>query len=185
MNGGSLIAHIKAALPLEAVLSDAGIHLERGKRRCPFHDDRSPSFTSRGEKWRCWACGEGGDVLDFVKKFHGLDTRGAIKMLADRAGISTHRTPADTRAAVQARQERGEREKTYRAWEKHKVDSMAALLWLYRQKEAQGFAEDELKVFAPLIHAMPEIEYTYETVFCTRDDTARRALFEEEYHNAG
>ncbi len=49
--------------------------------RCPFHDDRTPSFTIKKNRWRCWVCNEGGDTLDFIQKFHGTDFFGALTIL--------------------------------------------------------------------------------------------------------
>lgn len=50
---------------------------------CPFHQDRSPSFTiyAGGQRFKCFGCGAGGDVLDFVQRAYGLDLAGAIRML--------------------------------------------------------------------------------------------------------
>jgi DNA primase len=66
----------------------AGIKLIRCgsdfKACCPFHSDRSPSFTiySGGQRWYCFGCGEQGDVLDFLCKLHHVGLRDALGMLA-------------------------------------------------------------------------------------------------------
>lgn len=44
-----MIEAIKSALPFEAVLRDAGIRIEHGKAPCPFHEDKTPSFSVKGE----------------------------------------------------------------------------------------------------------------------------------------
>lgn len=56
---------------------------------CPFHGERTPSFNVNVEKkiFRCFGCGEGGDVFAFVMKQHGLGFRDALKVLADRYGV--------------------------------------------------------------------------------------------------
>lgn len=53
---------------------------------CPFHRDRTPSFTiyDGGRRFKCFGCGAGGDVLDFVSRAYGVDLSGAARML--RAG---------------------------------------------------------------------------------------------------
>src|SRR3954464_1461562 len=57
---------------------------------CPFHTEKTPSFyvfPDRGS-WRCFGtCGEGGDLFSFVQKRENLDFRGALRLLADEAGI--------------------------------------------------------------------------------------------------
>jgi DNA primase len=61
--------------------------------RCPWHDDRRPSLQVNPDRqtWKCWVCDIGGDVFSFVMKREGCDFSEAIKMLADRAGISLGR----------------------------------------------------------------------------------------------
>lgn len=56
---------------------------------CPFHDDRTPSMYVAPAKqiFHCFACGAGGNAIDFVMKFHGMAFREALEFLANRAGI--------------------------------------------------------------------------------------------------
>jgi DNA primase len=56
---------------------------------CPFHNDHKPSLSVSSSKqiFKCWSCGAGGDAIAFVQKFHHLEFREALAMLADRAGI--------------------------------------------------------------------------------------------------
>lgn len=66
------------------------------KARCPFHNEKSPSFyVSPGRQtYHCFGCNRGGDVFTFVEEFEGIDFRGALKVLADRAGIDlSHERP--------------------------------------------------------------------------------------------
>lgn len=55
---------------------------------CPFHSERTPSFTVFPEKnFYCFGCGAGGDVITFVMRVENLDYRSAVEQLADAAGI--------------------------------------------------------------------------------------------------
>src|SRR5260370_20713408 len=59
------------------------------KGLCPFHQERTPSFTvspARGT-YKCFGCGEGGDAISFVTKLDSLDFVGAIEKLAQRFGV--------------------------------------------------------------------------------------------------
>src|SRR5579862_2851499 len=59
------------------------------KGLCPFHQERTPSFTvtpARGT-FKCFGCGEGGDAISFVEKMEQVDFVGAIEFLARRFGI--------------------------------------------------------------------------------------------------
>lgn len=57
---------------------------------CPFHNDRNPSFSVSPSKQmcHCFSCLEGGDVISFVMKYENYTFPEAVKMLADRAGVS-------------------------------------------------------------------------------------------------
>ena len=60
------------------------------KALCPFHDDHNPSLTvdPRRQRYKCWSCGEGGDVFAFVQEFEKITFPEALEVLARRAGIS-------------------------------------------------------------------------------------------------
>ena len=62
---------------------------DKNKALCPFHNDHSPSFSVHPDKqiYKCFSCGESGNVITFVEKFLGITFQEAIKTLADRAGI--------------------------------------------------------------------------------------------------
>jgi len=68
---------------------------------CPFHDERSPSFSVSASKkvFNCFGCGEAGDVYRFVELTEGVDFKGALELLADRAGIELEPEEEDPRAA--------------------------------------------------------------------------------------
>jgi DNA primase len=71
------------------------VHLKRGgngvyKALCPFHNDHAPSFSVNQDKqiYKCFSCGESGNVITFVQKYNNISFQEAIKLLADNAGIS-------------------------------------------------------------------------------------------------
>ncbi len=63
---------------------------------CPFHDDHKPSMYVAPHKqiYHCFSCGAGGNAIDFVMNFHGLEFLEALKLLAERAGVDLTPPPA-------------------------------------------------------------------------------------------
>jgi DNA primase len=59
------------------------------KGRCPFHNEKTPSFFVSPERgtFHCFGCGRGGDIFTFIEEQEGLDFKGALKFLAHRAGV--------------------------------------------------------------------------------------------------
>ncbi len=59
------------------------------KAACPFHNEKDPSFMVNPNRqiYKCFGCDRGGDVYDFVQEIEGVDFPGALKILADRAGV--------------------------------------------------------------------------------------------------
>jgi len=59
------------------------------KARCPFHDEKTPSFNVRPDKgfYHCFGCGAHGDAISFVREFDGLGFTEAVEELARRAGL--------------------------------------------------------------------------------------------------
>ncbi len=67
---------------------------------CPFHSERTPSFTvfPATKSFYCFGCGAGGDVITFIMRAENVDYVDALKILADRAGISIPEDKDDFRA---------------------------------------------------------------------------------------
>ncbi len=83
---------VKDKLPIGDVVG-MYLKLERAGRnlraRCPFHKERTPSFYVSPERgtYYCFGCGEKGDIFSFTEKMEGTDFRGALRLLAERAGV--------------------------------------------------------------------------------------------------
>src|SRR3954447_26001255 len=72
---------------------------------CPFHDERTPSFSVNPEEklYYCFGCGEGGDAFKFVQQTEGLDFQEAVEQLAERSGVQVEREEDDPRAEQRRR----------------------------------------------------------------------------------
>lgn len=87
-----MIDEVKNKIDLVEFISES-VPLRRAgnyyKGACPFHSEKTPSFFVSIEKqiWKCFGCGEGGSVIDFLMKKEGLEFKEALYQLAERAGI--------------------------------------------------------------------------------------------------
>ena len=86
--------------PIESLISGYVQVKRRGRNLvglCPFHGEKTPSFTVYPENnsFYCFGCGAGGDVITFVKRIENLDYRDAVKFLADRAGMKMPENDVD------------------------------------------------------------------------------------------
>lgn len=88
----SPVEEIKAKLSIEEVIGSY-IKVDRAganyKAKCPFHNEKTPSFFISPERgsYYCFGCNAKGDIFTFVEQFEGTDFKGALKILADRAGV--------------------------------------------------------------------------------------------------
>jgi DNA primase len=86
------VERVKSAMEILPLVEDV-VRLRKAggtyKGLCPFHQERTPSFTvspARGT-FKCFGCGEGGDAITFVEKTENVDFVGAIELLAGRFGV--------------------------------------------------------------------------------------------------
>jgi DNA primase len=86
------VERVKAAMEILPIVEEV-VRLRKAgstyKGLCPFHQERTPSFTvspARGT-FKCFGCGEGGDAITFVEKTENVDFVGAIEVLARRFGV--------------------------------------------------------------------------------------------------
>jgi len=89
----SLVAEVKLAYNIVDYIQQSGIKLQqRGMKHkglCPFHNEKTPSFTvdENYQNFRCFGCGAAGDLMNFVMRQESLDFFEALKKLAEDKGI--------------------------------------------------------------------------------------------------
>ena len=91
-----VLAELRSASDIVAVISDHTTLKKAGrswKGLCPFHNERTPSFTVDRDKglYHCFGCGAGGDVIRFVREIDRLDFPEAVEALASRFGVTIPR----------------------------------------------------------------------------------------------
>ncbi len=87
---------------------------------CPFHSEKTPSFTvdTNRQRFKCFGCGESGDVLDFVQKIHGADFKSSLSILGIENGREYRPDPVEIR--------KKELERAFRLWEREYFNEVAA-----------------------------------------------------------
>jgi DNA primase len=146
---------VRDAVDMLAVVSD---HTELRRAgaseyvgRCPFHDERTPSFgVNPIEKvYYCFGCQASGDVFTFVMETEGLDFTGAVETLATRFGVELQTEQEDPRAA-----ERRQRRERLHSLLGRAATYYARYLWEAREAlpariylESRGLREETLREF--------------------------------------
>lgn len=123
-------------VPASRVAQDFGWPLQsRGKRlwtRCQFHDDRTPSlmFDEAG-RWHCYACGAGGDAVDFVARVRGISLMEALRCLDAMYGLRLFDEKPDVaeiRRRAQTAQAERDKVDAFEAWALWAGNVLAAYL---------------------------------------------------------
>ena len=88
----AFLMELRSRADIETIISSY-VNIKRAGRiskgLCPFHGEKTPSFTvyPDTQSYYCFGCGNGGDVVTFIKNIENLDYLDAVKFLADRVGM--------------------------------------------------------------------------------------------------
>ena len=91
------VEEVKTKTDIVTIISER-IELKKAGRNfkstCPFHGEKTPSFMVSPELqiFKCFGCGEAGDVFAFLEKYEGMEFGEALRFLAERAGVKLKRT---------------------------------------------------------------------------------------------
>ncbi|MEW6260816.1 MAG: DNA primase [Thermodesulfobacteriota bacterium] len=96
------VAQIRQSVDIVDLISESVLLRKTGKSfigLCPFHAEKTPSFTVSPDKqiYHCFGCGEGGDAISFVMKHEGVSFTDAVRMLARKCGIDVEPKPGRNR----------------------------------------------------------------------------------------
>src|SRR5438105_6890874 len=123
------VERVKATMEILPLVEDV-VRLRKSggtyKGLCPFHSERTPSFTvspARGT-FKCFGCGEGGDAITFVEKTENVDFVGAIAVLARRFGVEL-----EYEEASPEQEQRRQRDNRLRALLARAAECCARMLW--------------------------------------------------------
>jgi DNA primase len=135
------VERVKAAMEILPLVEEV-VRLRKAgstyKGLCPFHQERTPSFTvspGRGT-FKCFGCGEGGDAITFVEKTENVDFVGAIEVLARRFGVEL-----EYEEASPEQEQKRRRDDRLRALLERAAEFYARVLW---ESEAGAGAREYL-----------------------------------------
>jgi DNA primase len=148
------VERVKATMEILPLVEDV-VRLRKAgstyKGLCPFHSERTPSFTvtpGRGT-FKCFGCGEGGDAITFVEKTENIDFVGAIELLARRFGVEL-----EYEEASPEQEEKRKREDRLRALLERAAVFYSRVLWESEQGAgareylaSRGLGEDVCREF--------------------------------------
>ncbi len=123
------VERVKTAMEILPLVEDV-VRLRKSgstyKGLCPFHQERTPSFTvspGRGT-FKCFGCGEGGDAITFVEKTENVDFVSAIELLASRFGVEL-----EYEEASPEQEQKRRRDERLRALLERAAEFYARVLW--------------------------------------------------------
>ncbi len=135
------VERVKGAMEILPLVEDV-VRLRKAgstyKGLCPFHQERTPSFTvspARGT-FKCFGCGEGGDAITFVEKTENVDFVGAIELLARRFGVEL-----EYEEASPEQEQKRKRDDRLRALLERAAEFYSRVLW---ESEAGATAREYL-----------------------------------------
>lgn len=76
------VKELKDRLDTKEVLEFYGLSFNSNNFAiCPFHTEKTPSLSVKGDQWKCFGCNEGGDIVNFVEKLFGISFKEALSKL--------------------------------------------------------------------------------------------------------
>lgn len=163
---------VKDHIYLKSIIESAGVELKRSGTRhvglCPFHDEKTPSFyVFNDNRFKCFGCGQSGDVIDFVQKHYGLSFTDALRHL----GIEQGKKSLEMKAEIKRRKVERKKEE---AKKKFRADLQNTLLILIsaKKKTANNFKTlDDFEKYGDILQSLPYWEHCLDVLsFGTKEE---------------
>lgn len=133
------------------ILESYGLELNNRKKMCcPFHNEKTPSFGlySNANNYKCFGCGESGDVISFVQKMENCDFQRAIEIIDTKFALMLFKKPTLTQkrkadALFKAHKENQEIERQKLEYTKFAYNKLCEYhRWLIRQEPTDDIIHD-------------------------------------------
>jgi len=177
MEARDSIQYQKQGLDLISIIENTGVDLRRSGSRyvglCPFHADKQPSFCVFPDgHFRCFGCGEHGDVIDFVQRFHGCDFKEALSIL----GIRPEGLTPKKREGLKQLDRQRELVKAFRKWEIDASNEAGMPCRCARKVLGNIKTEADLEKYGDRYHGLATWEYHLD-ILINGDDQDKLELF--------
>ena len=168
----------KNNLDIVSIVESAGVELRRSGTRhvglCPFHEDKSPSFfVFDDQHFKCFGCGEHGDVIDFVQKMYNLSFQDALRYLGIEQGKITPKMQRET----DRRKRKAELIRKFNKWRSEYIGYLGTMINRTR-KLMKNITPDDLDLYAALLQRLPVWKYHFE-ILAEGRDKSRYELYKE------
>ena len=172
---------VKAAVTLRQAAEHYGLQVRRnGMTCCPFHNDRHPSLYVSDDHYHCFACGEHGDVIDFVGRLFQLSPYDAARKLMADFHLSPDKPPSA--AALHAKRIRTEAQQLM---ENERLcfsvlSDYARVLRNWKVRYAPQSPDEPVPArFVEACHKLDETEY-YLDILCAGDSHERAEVIQQQ-----
>lgn len=168
----------QSSVDFPAVVEVAGVTLRqcgagRFRGRCPFHNEKTPSFVVYPDGFHCFGCGAHGDAIDFVKRLHGLSFPDALRFLGLESGAVDMQQIRKQQAAKRIRQDAV---KVYHRTIHAMADELQILI--AGVKKFMTFATwEQMQELSELISALPFWENCLDVLTCG-DESEKFELYQ-------
>ena len=181
-----IFSEVKVHLTARQVAESYGLHVRRnGTACCPFHDDRQPSMKV-DKNYHCFACGVGGDAIDYTARMYGLSQYDAAKKLIEDFNLPIHTETISKKEKERLHREKEERmriiriKKRFSRWRRKTVDLLKEAL-VQIDDSGQVFCAKAPDVmfsddYAMMLHAEPIINYWLD-ILCMGSEQEQKELF--------
>lgn len=148
---------------------------------CPFHSEKSPSFTIYPNRFVCYGCGEKGDGITFVAKLLGLRPLDAARAIAEKFGLPVNSGPLSREDRLRISQAKAERlqrkkiEEAFRDWCKSAIFNIRTTTEAVRKVIAEKGLNIDSELL-PLVHDLPRLEHIADTL-CLGPDEEKLELY--------
>ena len=177
----NLFQNVKYGVNCREAAERYGVSVNRqGKALCPFHNDRHPSLYAADDHYHCFACGEHGDVIDFVSKLFRLSLYDAAQQVAADFHLTPDKPPSAAalhakRVQTEAQQLRENERLCFSV-----LSDYASVLRDWKVRYAPKSPADPIHLrFVETCHELDRTEY-YLDILCAGDSYERAEVIQQQ-----